>query len=226
MRTRLVGQKKKKKGKESKEKITGHRQCKEECLKTRPLSGLYDWLKKGLQFFLPPLFPTFQCTPSYSSTIVHIARSLLTTRPPPSPACSARRILCMHAAAHSTHRLKTVFTTWSTVLSGLWKGARAAASKHRLHTVITLAMVFFLFFMVKVFMGETPRHLAHIWSCLMRSSVSLTLYFEPTINPLHSRVVKRLQPSSPLWQKPSDVDTWMITVCKNLRGDHLKTEQN
>lgn len=145
-------------------------------------------------------------------------------RPPPPSPCSTWRILCIHAATHSTHRLKQCLWHDLQFVSGLER-CPSCCEQHRLHAVITSAMGLFCgdFFS---FMGETPRHLAHIWSCLMRGPVCLSRNFEPTINPLHSGVVKRLQPSSPLWQKPSGVDTWIIKVCKDLRGEHLKTEQN
>ena len=162
-----------------------------------------DW-RRGCSFF----------TPTVSNLSVH---SLLQFNhsshcqespqhpPPPSP-CSAQRILCIHAAAHST--LKQCLRRDPQFV---WKGARAAASNTG-YTLRSHRPWGFLWQGFFFFMGETPRHLAHIWSCLMRGSVCLTLYFEPTINPLHSRVVKRPQPSSPPWQKPSDVDTWMISV--------------
>lgn len=158
----------------------------------------------GLEFFLPPLFPTFQCTPSYSSTIVHTARSLFTHPPPPSP-CSAWRILCIHAAAHSTHRLKECLRHALRFVLGLER-CPGCCEQHRLHAVIasTIGLFYGDFFS---FMRETLRHLAHIWRCLMRGPACLGRYLESNINPLHFGVVERFQPSSRLCQKPSGVDT-------------------
>lgn len=70
--------------------------------------------EEGSGVFLPPLFPTSECTPSYSSTIVHMARS-----PPPHPALGP-----VHVAAHSS---PTVCSTLVRV-ARVWKGAGAAAS--------------------------------------------------------------------------------------------------
>ena len=166
------------------------------------------WLiEEGTGVFFPPLFPASQCSPSYSSTIVHIARSLLTTRPPPPPLAP-----CLHAGADFTHRLQQCLPHDLQLVLGLERFSAAVGKtgnrlwSHRPWGFYGRVLVFF------IIIGETPRHLAHIWSCLMRGSVCLTLYFKPTINWLHSGVVKRLQPSSPLWQKPNDVNTRMIYV--------------
>ena len=92
---------------------------------------LYDWLKKGLGVF-------FFFTPTVSNLTVHSllqfsnsshSQESLHHPPPPSP-CSALRILCiMHICSRTFHTFtKTVFTTWYTIFSGLWKVARTAAS--------------------------------------------------------------------------------------------------
>lgn len=126
--------------------------------------------EEGSGVFLPPLFPTSECTPSYSSTIVHMARSPPT--PHPRPPYSA--LGPVHVAAHSSP------TVCSTLvgLAQVWKGAGAAAS----YTGCTLRSDgprgCFMLILFPSSIRETPRHLAHIWSCLMRGRVCLSHYCE------------------------------------------------
>lgn len=145
MRTGLVEQK-------SKEKIIGHWQCIEECLKTRPLSGPYDWLKKGLGvFFTPTVFNLSVHSLLQFNHSSHCQES--PHHPPPPSPCGAQRILCIHAAAHSTHRLKVCLRHDLQFVSGLER-CLSCCKQHWLPTAITPAMGFF---MVRVFfMGETP----------------------------------------------------------------------
>lgn len=70
--------------------------------------------EEGSGVFLPPLLPTSACTPSYSSTIVHIARS-----PPPHSALGP-----LHVAAHSSPPVCAAVVS----VAQVWKGAGAAAS--------------------------------------------------------------------------------------------------
>lgn len=142
MRTRLVKRKEKKK-KEWKRLLVIDNAWRNVWKWDHCLRSMTDW-KRGWEFFLPPLFPTFQCTPSYSSTIVHIARSLRTTRPPPS-LCSVWRILCIHAAAHSIHRLNRCLLQELQFVSCL-ETRPSCCKQHRLPTAIALAVVSFIWF--------------------------------------------------------------------------------
>ncbi len=72
--------------------------------------------------------------------------------PPPSPS-RTRRILCIHAAAHSTHRLKQCLQHDLQFVSGLER-CPSCCKQHRLHTLITLATGFFT---VRVFYGRDPQ---------------------------------------------------------------------
>lgn len=163
-------------------KIIGHHQCIEECVKNRLLSECMTDEKKSREFFLPPLFPTFECTPSYSSTIVHITRSLLNSPPHPQHSGNPRQpyIPYMHQLCllHVSYKLSTFL-----------KGCPHFYIKHRTPTVITLAMGFVVRFMVR-----TPQHLVHIWSCLISGSVGLTFYtinrlrFSPHLLPWQSQM--------------------------------------
>lgn len=168
----------------------------EECLKTRQCRGcMTDW-RRGWEFFLPPLFPTFQCTPSYSSTIVHIAWSLLPTHPHFLHVALGESF-CIRADAHSTHILKQCLRHDLQFVSSFGKVPELLQATPVTHTVIKSAKgVFYSEGFYFLWERPPPRHLAHIWSSLMRGSVCLTLYCEPIINLLHSRVVKILQPSS------------------------------
>lgn len=125
------------------------------------------WLiEEGLgEFFLPPLFPTFQCTPSYSSTIVHIERSLplfhhhpptTTTIPYVAPGESYA-----YMEPHIPHIHSNSVYDMSHSLPLVWKGAHAAASKCWLPTVITSAMGFFMVRVFFFFYGRDPPDIWH-----------------------------------------------------------------
>lgn len=188
----------------------------EECLKNRSLSGPYDWLKTELEFFLPPLVPTFQCTPSYGSTIVQITGSLPTAGPSPAPTHPPRYPCSEHVHTH-THTVLRLFTLvhiphtpdwlqenlpnviYCYVFSGFWKSACYTLWLHRRG----LPQWWFFFFCVFFFLnGRDPQ----------TSGTHLELFNEGPSLPRsipHSfwSCQEGFRPSSPPRREPSAVDT-------------------
>lgn len=84
--------------------------------------------EEGSGVFLPPLFPTSECTPSYSSTIVHMARSPPTCTPLPS---AGTRTCCCTFLTDCVQHVGEIG-------SGLER-CRCCCELHRLHAVIRWA---------------------------------------------------------------------------------------
>lgn len=89
--------------------------------------------------------------------------------PPPLPSAGTRACCCTFL----TDCLQHVGESGS----GLER-CRRCCELHRLHAVIRWATGLFYADFFPSSIRETPRHLAHIWSCLMRGRVCLSHYCE------------------------------------------------
>lgn len=89
--------------------------------------------------------------------------------PPPLPSAGTRTCCCTFL----TDCLQHVGESGS----GLER-CRRCCELHRLHAVIRWATGLFYADFFPSSIRETPRHLAHIWSCLMRGRVCLSHYCE------------------------------------------------
>lgn len=103
----------------------------------------------------------------------------------------------------------------------VWKGARAAASNtsYPLRSHWPWGFWWWGFF----FMGETPltsgTHLELFNERLSLPDFLLRAHHQSTS---FSSCQETPTLISSLWQKPNDVNTWMITVCKNMQGENIK----
>lgn len=117
--------------KKSEREIIGHGQCNaEECLKTRPLSETYDWLKKGWESFF---------TPTVSNLSVHSllqfnhSSHLRGVSPLPSPPATHLPYVALgesyaYMQPHIPHMHSNSVYDMSHSLPLVWKSASAAAS--------------------------------------------------------------------------------------------------